>query len=105
MLGGLAVRLGLTFEHLEDLQLALAALLEWLPEDGEVMVRVRVAPDELVAAVGPFDERALADELELEPAERPGLHRVLETVADRVELVDRDGARWVELTKRIARDG
>ena len=32
-----------------------------------------------------------------------GLHRVLDTVCDTHEVEERDGAAWVELTKRIAR--
>ena len=42
VLGGLAVRLDLTYENLQDLELALDALLERLSEDGDVTVLVRV---------------------------------------------------------------
>jgi hypothetical protein len=34
-----------------------------------------------------------------------GLRRVLQTVVDRVELDERNGEHWVELTKRLAPTG
>jgi hypothetical protein len=30
-----------------------------------------------------------------------GLSRILETVCDRVEITERDGSEWVELTTRV----
>lgn len=101
VLGGLAVRLDVTYEHLEDLELALDALLERSQESEEVTVRVRVADGELKTVVGPFT--SVRDDLD---AGEPGglnLHRILQTVCDNVEIADRDGAQWVELTKRIDR--
>ena len=96
VLGGLAVRLDLTFEHLEDLQLALDGLLE---RRGEAPVTVSVVVDDgtLRTVVGPFADDALAD---LDHDDSPlGLRRVLETVVDSFEVQRRDGANWVELTK------
>ncbi len=101
MLGGLAVRLELTFEQLEDLQLALGTLLECCGDADEMTIRVRVEAGELTAAIGPFDAAALADQLEREPVDGPNLQRVLETVADRVSFADREDGRYVELTEKI----
>ena len=54
VLGGLAARLDLSFENLEDLELALDALLE-RPNDGrEVTLHVFVDDSELRMVVGPF---------------------------------------------------
>ena len=53
VLGGLAVRLDLTYESLEDLELALDTLLERSPQDDDVTVRVRVEGDELRTTVSP----------------------------------------------------
>ena len=54
VLGGLAARLNLTFENLEDLELALDSLLE-RPSDGRgVTLLVRVVDGELRTIVGPF---------------------------------------------------
>jgi anti-sigma regulatory factor (Ser/Thr protein kinase) len=97
VLGGLAVRLDLTLEHLEDLELALDALLERTASDGDVTVRVRVLDQELKTSVGPF--RSVRHELE--STDQLNLARILATVCDEVEVTDRDGSEWVELTKRV----
>jgi anti-sigma regulatory factor (Ser/Thr protein kinase) len=97
VLGGLAVRLDLTLEHLEDLELALDALLERTRSDEDVTVRVRVLDQELKTSVGPF--RSVRHELE--SSDQLNLARILATVCDEVEVTDRDGSEWVELTKRI----
>ena len=101
MIGGLAVRLELTFDKLEDLQVALGALLDCCGEDGEVTIRVALERSTLKLAVGPFDGRKLADELDREPPEGPSLERVLAAVADRVERFEQDGGTWVELTTEL----
>lgn len=100
VLGGLAVRLDLTFEHLEDLQLALAGLLERQQNQGDVTVTVRVHSDEIEAEVGPFDE-AVKRELEAQPDDAFGLRRVLDAVVDGVAVETRDGGHWVGLRKRV----
>ena len=100
VLGGLAVRLDLTFENLEDLQLALAGLLDRPDADGFVTLAVRVEDGTLHATVGPFDD-ALRAELEREMESGVGLRRLLETVVDDVQLGTRDGGTWVELTKSV----
>jgi hypothetical protein len=97
VVGGLAVRLDLTFEHLEDLQLALAGLLEEGQGDGTVTVTVRVEGDTLVTRIGPVDAKRLAGELG-EDTEF-GLARVLGTVADSYRL---DGDE-IELVKTVER--
>ena len=102
VVGGLAARLDLTFEELEDLQVALDELLGSRAGDDAVTVSVLVTPEEIATSVGPFAAEALRRELERN-GESVGLRRVLETVADRVELDERDGGQWVELTKSRAR--
>ena len=99
VLGGLAVRLNLTFENLEDLELALDALLE-RPSDGrEVTVRVLVEDGELRTIVGPFT--AVRAELDEGAADSLNLSRILGAVCDTVEIEDRAGSQWVVLTKRL----
>ena len=102
VVGGLAARLDLTFEELEDLQVALDELLGSRAEDADVTVSVRVTPEAILTSVGPFGAEALRRELERN-GEPVGLRRVLETVADHVELDERDGGQWVELTKSRVR--
>jgi hypothetical protein len=99
VLGGLAVRLNLTFENLEDLELALDALLERSRTDDAVTLRVRVLDGELRTVVGPFE--SMRTELEQDGGNALGLSRILGAVCDSVEITDRDGAEWVELTKRV----
>ena len=98
-MGGLAVRLNLTFESLEDLELALDALLERAKTDDGVTLRVRVLDGELKTLVGPF--ASVRAELEQGSAASLNLSRILGAVCDSVEISDRDGSEWVELTKRV----
>lgn len=100
VLGGLAVRLDLSFEELEDVQVALAELLEQQETEEEITVVLRFEDGTIHAVLGPFDE-SLQAELTREGGDGVGLRRVLETVVDAIELTDRDGAPWVELRKRV----
>jgi hypothetical protein len=99
VLGGLAVRLDLTYEHLEDLELALDALLDRTGSDEDVTVRVRVLDGELQTLVGPF--KSVRAELDDGAEGMLNLRRILGTVCDRVEVTDLDGRQWVQLTKRV----
>jgi hypothetical protein len=101
VLGGLAVRLDVSFEQLEDVQVALAELLERQENGHDVTVAVAVEGDVLRATIGPFDE-TLAAELARDGGP-VGLRRVLATVVDSVDLTDRDGRPWVVLTKTVSR--
>ena len=106
VLGGLAVRLNLTFESLEDLQLALDGLLERDPGNGQMTVCVSVGAGVVVTLVGPFgDADELRKELEHEPGDGVTLRRILDAVVDEVALESRDGGEWVRLTKRVERLG
>lgn len=102
VVGGLAVRLDLTFEHLEDLQVALDELLDCCSHDADITVTVTADEGTLRTSVGPFGPGAL-DVLEQED-ESLGLRRVLETVCDSFEVEERDGQQWVELTKAVSPD-
>jgi hypothetical protein len=97
VVGGLAARIELTYEQLEDLQVAVEALLGCRDDDDDLSIVVDVEPDAVRTTVGPFAREALA-ELERDGTEF-GLRRVLETVTDGVEVEDRDGGAWVALTK------
>lgn len=99
VLGGLAVRLDLTWEHLEDIQLGLDSLLERREDEDDVTVAVRVEGGALRTKVGPFADGVLSD-LDRDSAAL-GLRRVLEAVADRIEVVRGEGGHWVELTKAV----
>lgn len=93
VLGGLALRLELTIEALEDLQLALSAILDHAAEPN-VTVSLVVNDGTLETCVGPVD---IADALSKDGDEL-NLRRILWTVADDVKL---DG-QYVRLTKKVA---
>jgi hypothetical protein len=99
VLGGIASRLNLTLEHLEDLELGLDSLLAQHAGDGDVTLRIRVGNGAIETEIGPFPH-ALSDELSVDTG-GVGLRRILETVADGVELGERDGSAWVTLTKQV----
>jgi hypothetical protein len=102
VLGGVAARLNLSFESLDDLETALDAVLERAAEDGELTVKLRVAAGAIHAVVGPFSGEGVRAELEREPGRDVGLRRILDTVVDAYEL-DTDG--WLQLTKRLEEIG
>jgi hypothetical protein len=99
VLGGVAARLNLTFESIDDLETALDAVLERVAEDGEVTVKLRLADGAIVTRVGPFAADRLRAELEHDSADDVTLRRILDTVVDEYE-VDPEG--WLELTKGVA---
>jgi len=96
VVGGLGARRELTFEDLEDLQVAFDALLACREDDEDVSVTLCMDDAEVRAKVGPFDRDALA-RLEESPT---GLapRRILETVCDSVTVED----SYVLLTKQVA---
>ncbi len=100
VVGGLAVRLDLTMDALEDLQVALDALLVRRDDEGDVVVRVVFDEQVMRATVGPLPS-AILEDIERDGNEL-GLRRVLETVCETFELEERNGEAWVELTKQTA---
>jgi hypothetical protein len=99
VLGGLALRLELTIETLEDLQLALSTILDRAKGDGEVTVSMAVIDGVLETSIGPVD---LTDELAGgEDDQRLSLRRILWTVVDDVQV---EGDR-VRLVKKVERGG
>jgi hypothetical protein len=99
VLGGLAVRLGLTIETLEDLQLALSTILDRAKGDGELTVSMSLVDGTLKTSVGPVD---LSGELDGEDDDGTlNLRRILWAVVDDVQV---DGDR-VRLVKKVDRHG
>jgi len=99
VLGGLALRLELTIETLEDLQLALSTILDRAKGDGEVTVSMTLIDDVLETRIRPVD---LTDELAGGgDDQRLTLRRILWTVVDDVH-VEGDHVR---LVKKVNRGG
>lgn len=98
VVGGFGVRLDLTLDDLDDLQVALEALLGCRDDEGDIVITVNAGDGTVRASVGPFPAGTL-DSLERDDAPL-GLRRVLETVCESYEIEERDGASWVQLAKR-----
>jgi anti-sigma regulatory factor (Ser/Thr protein kinase) len=99
VLGGLAVRLDLTYERLEDLELAVDALLERQADGQDVTLVVRVLDGALQTSIGPL--ASVREELQHGRDDAVDLRRILGTVCDNVEIVDRNGGQWVQLTQHV----
>jgi hypothetical protein len=97
--GGLAMRLDVTYDDLDHLQVGIEALLALRDDADELVVSLSADDGVLHALLGPFSpEKVHASDSD----GSIGLHRVLETVCDTHEVEERDGGAWVELSKRIA---
>jgi hypothetical protein len=100
--GGLAMRLDVTYDDLDDLQVGIEALLALRDDADELAVSLSADDGVLRASLGPFSPE------KVHAVDGNGgldLHRVLETVCDTHEVEERDGSAWVELTKRVAPAG
>jgi hypothetical protein len=102
VLGGLAARLNLTIENLEDLQLALDAVLDRMDGRAEdVTVQMSLHDGALETRIGPLTP-ALLNEIERDAdGQELGVRRVLDSTVDDVHV---DG-EWVRLTKKVAARG
>jgi hypothetical protein len=102
VLGGVAARLDLTYEIMDDLGTALATLLERRGDEGELTLELEVGGETVSAAIGPFRGEALRAELGRDD-DGVGLRRVLDTVVDSFSTVEREGGDWIVLEKRVER--
>lgn len=106
VVGGLAVRLNLTLESLEDLQIAVESLLERTARGETVTLELKLGDGSVAALVGPVDGKAVKAELgRADDGEHVSLRRVLDTVADSFALVERDGGEWLSVEKRVLPEG
>ena len=105
VLGGIADRLALGFEDLDDLQLAVERLLAEAGGQSDVTIRFELPEGGVRARVGPLRETPIAQALQ-GPDPRPGelnLRRILETVVDAFGVEEsEDGALVVRLEKVVA---
>jgi hypothetical protein len=102
VLGGLAARLNLTIETFEDLELALDTLLERRDGDEPVTLEVRLTDDVIEVSIGPFRSASIRSELEQGNDDELGLRRVLDTLAEGVQLEERGDVYWVRMEKSLA---
>jgi hypothetical protein len=103
VVGGLAARLDVSYEQLEDLQLALASVLEddsYVLEP-EVTVELGVGENTLSLFVGPLDGQRLQADLDDNRDDRIALGRLLGTLVDEVSVETRGDGDWLRLEKRV----
>jgi len=100
VLGGLGIRLNLTIEHLEDLEIALDAVLDSARDGENVTIAMRVGDGAIQTRIGPMNDGIRA-ELDREGSDDVGLRRVLDAVVDGVEVESDDRGDWVRLTKAV----
>jgi len=103
VLGGVADRLNLSFEDLDDLQLAVERLLVEAASQDTVSMRIDVVDHGIRVGVGPLAEHALADALQ-GPDPVPGeltLRRILQTVVDSFGVEVAEGGIVVRLQKAV----
>jgi anti-sigma regulatory factor (Ser/Thr protein kinase) len=113
VVGGMATPLQMSYDALDDLQLALSSLLDSddLPNpaasnglpDGELTLRLRVGADSMSASLGSFDTGSIdgAFQRSEEQGGEFGLRRLLDTIVDDVEVAAQADGEWVTLTKRV----
>ena len=87
VLGGIGSRLDLSYERVDDLQLAVLSVLEARGAE-EVTVEVEAAKERVSVSVGPLVEGSGSDQ---------ALARVLDPLVDSVEPLRRDGREWLML--------
>ncbi len=105
VLGGVADRLGLGFEELDDLQLGDERLLAEAGPQRSVRLAFELASDHVRTRVGPLREAPIAAALQGPPPGpgELGLRRVLDTVVDSFGVEEStDGELFVRLEKRVA---
>jgi anti-sigma regulatory factor (Ser/Thr protein kinase) len=104
VVGGLAARLDLSYEKLEDLQLALENVLENgdYVYEAQVTVELEVLDDSLSLVVGPLDGAAVRTALEDDRDDRISLGRLLDTLVEEVTIESRDDGDWLRLDKRVS---
>ena len=104
VLGGLGIRLNLTIEHLEDLQLALEAVLERARDGNDVTIAMRLDEGEMQTRIGPMHD-GVRDELAAAESDDVGLRRILATLVDRVEVESDEQGDWVKMIKAVEARG
>ena len=103
VVGGLAARHNLSYEALEDLQLALVTVLEG---DGystaaEIRVELEVTDEAIAMAIGPLNGEAVRADLEESSDGDLGLGRLLGTLVEDAEVEAREDGDWLRLSKRV----
>jgi hypothetical protein len=103
VVGGLAARHNLSYEALEDLQLALVTVLEGdaYSTAAEIRVELEVTDEAIAMAIGPLNGEAVRADLEQSSDRDLGLGRLLGTLVEDAEVEAREDGDWLRLSKRV----
>ena len=110
VVGGMAAPLEMSYDALDDLQLAISSLLDHedlaldgAGQTGDVRLRLEVDDSQLVAALGSFATGSLdrAFERSAQQGGEMGLQRLLDTIVDEVNVSGEDDGEWITLTKQV----
>lgn len=104
VVGGLAARLEFSYEHLEDLKLALDSFLsnDAYLAGADLTIELGVREDGVELRAGPVAAAFRADfERDVPESEGVGLGRLLSTLAEDVGIHTEDGSDWLRLEKRL----
>jgi hypothetical protein len=103
VVGGLAARHNLSYEALEDLQLALVTVLEGdrYAATDEIRVELEVLDDAIAMAIGPLHGDAVRADLEESSDGDLGLGRLLGTLVEDADVEVRADGDWLRLSKRV----
>ena len=103
VVGGLAARHNLSYEALEDLQLALVSVLEGdaYSTAAEIRVELEVTDEAIAMAIGPLNGEAVRADLEQSSDGDLGLGRLLGTLVEDAGVEAREGGDWLCLSKRV----
>ncbi|MCW2949142.1 MAG: hypothetical protein JWN41_155 [Thermoleophilia bacterium] len=108
VVGGMAAPLHMSYDALDDLQLAISSLLDH--DDltlgavaDDVQLRLTVDDRQLTAALGSFAVGSLdrAFERSSQQGGEMGLRRLLDTIIDEVAVDSSSDGEWVTLTKHV----
>ena len=103
VVGGLAARHNLSYEALEDLQLALVTVLEGdaYSTAAEIRVELEVSDEAIAMAIGPLNGEAVRADLEQSSDGDLGLGRLLGTLVEDAGVEAREDGDWLRLSKRV----
>lgn len=99
LVGGLAARLDLPYEQMDDLQLAAESVLAAGTGDGELVLELELREDAVEIRIAPFDTHSF----EALDGEDGGLslERLLAALVDDARVSRRDGIDWLVLEQRV----
>jgi hypothetical protein len=103
VVGGLAARHNLSYEALEDLQLALVTILDGdaYSTAAEIRVELEVTDEAIAMAIGPLNGEAVRADLEQSSDGDLGLGRLLGTLVEDAGVEAREDGDWLRLSKRV----